>query len=256
MHRCLPWPADGLPALATDAWFGACPAAFQRALLADAQLWPLADGQSLFERGAPADGLCCVVEGGLGVGQVHADGQVSLLAWLGPCQWFGEISLIDGLPRTHDAVADGDTVVLVAPREPLLAWLADHPVHWRELARLACRKLRTAFEVMGEPGQWPLPQRLARRLWWLARGYGSRPAAPGQRIRLSQAALAQMLGVSRQSVNPALRLLAARGLIRLHYGEIEVLDPPQLQAFSAGSAGPVAGAGPGSAGWPPPLRGP
>jgi Mn-dependent DtxR family transcriptional regulator len=33
-----------------------------------------------------------------------------------------------------------------------------------------------------------------------------------------------MLGVSRQSVNKALKTLESRGFLRLHYGEIELLE--------------------------------
>jgi len=36
--------------------------------------------------------------------------------------------------------------------------------------------------------------------------------------------LARMMGVSRQSVNKALKTLETRGVLRLHYGEIELLD--------------------------------
>lgn len=40
-----------------------------------------------------------------------------------------------------------------------------------------------------------------------------------------------MLGLSRQTVNQALRDLEARGLLRLHYAGIELLDPDALAAL-------------------------
>lgn len=209
-------------ALASDDWFGACPAELQDALLALARLHRLSHGESLFARGGQASGLCCVTAGALRIGAVNVEGQPAVLAYLEPYQWFGEISMIDELPRTHDAVADGDTQVLEVPRTGLLAWLETHPTMWRELARLACRKLRVAFAVLEELAQLPLEERIRQRLWLLAQGYGSRDA-PRRRIRLGQEVLAHMLGVSRQSVNKALKALEARGVVRLHYGEIELL---------------------------------
>ena len=178
----------------------------------------------MFVRGGEADGLCCVTAGALQIGAIDDRGQAAVLAYLEPYQWFGEISLIDGLPRTHDAVADGDTEVLVVPRADLLALLQAHPGLWRELARLACRKLRVTFSVLEELAQLPLEARVLRRLRLLAEGYGSRDV-PRQRIRLGQEALARMLGVSRQSVNKALKSLDSQGLLQLHYSELELLAP-------------------------------
>lgn len=216
-------PLAGLrAALGSDDWFAACPPVCQDALLALARLRRLRNGESLFARGGEADGLCCVTAGALRIGVLDAQGQPAILAYLEPYQWFGEISMIDGLPRTHDAVADGDTQVLVVPRAGLMAFLEAHPVMWRELGRLACRKLRVAFTVLEELAQLPLEERVLRRLRLLAQGYGSRDL-PRRRVRLGQEALAQMLGVSRQSANKALKSLEAQGALRLRYGEIELL---------------------------------
>ena len=90
-----------------------------------------------------------------------------------------------------------------------------------------------------ELAQLPLEERVWRRLQLVARGYGSRDA-PRRRIRLSQELLAQMLGVSRQSINKALKALEAGGRLRLHYGEIE-LPAPSENPGSPAPAGPAAG---------------
>ncbi|WP_374412371.1 Crp/Fnr family transcriptional regulator [Hydrogenophaga sp.] len=209
-------------ALSSDEWFGRCDPALRDELLRLGRMRKLATGESLFARGGEAEGLCCVVAGALRIGSLNAEGDSALLAYLEPYQWFGEISLIDGLPRTHDAVADTPSQVLVVPREALLAWLDAHPALWRELGKLACRKLRVIFVAIEELGQLPLEERVWRRLQLVAQGYGSRDA-PRRRIRLAQEVLAQMLGVSRQSINKALKALEAGGRLRLHYGEIELL---------------------------------
>lgn len=239
MPASTPVPPGLHAALASDEWFSACEAGLQSELLRLARMRHLAHGESLFARGGEADGLCCVVAGALRIGALNADGDTALLAYLEPYQWFGEISLIDGRPRTHDAVADAPSQVLVVPREALLAWLEQHPVMWRELGKLACRKLRVVFVAIEELAQLPLEERVWRRLQLVAQGYGSRDA-PRRRIRLAQEVLAQMLGVSRQSINKALKTLEASGRLRLHYGEIELLTPSENPGSPA-PAGPARG---------------
>jgi len=224
MSHSAPVPTGLHHVLATDAWFASCPAELQDALLAQARLWMLRDGETLFARGAAAQGLCCVMAGSVRIGAWQADGKASLLACVEPYQWFGEVSLIDDQPRTHHAVAEGDTSVLVVPQTALRDWLDAHPAHWRDVARLACGKLRTAFHVLEDMTSLPLEQRLVRHLQLMSKGYGMRAGPARHRVRLSQEQLAHMLGVSRQSVNRALQALEARGLIALRYGQIELLD--------------------------------
>ena len=95
------------------------------------------------------------------------------------------------------------------------------------------------FVAVEELAQLPLEERVWRRLQLVAHGYGSRET-PRRHIRLGQEVLAQMLGVSRQSVNKALKTLEAGGRLRLHYGEIELLAPNENPGSPA-PAGPAAG---------------
>lgn len=221
--------ADALQAaLRTDAWFGSCAPALQGALLSLGRAGQLREGERLFTRGASAEGLCCVTAGALRVGALQPDGSETLLGYVEPYQWFGEISLLDGLPRTHDAVADADTTVWQVPQAELRAWLDAHPAHWQDVARLACAKLRIAFTMLEDIAHLPLEQRLAKRLWLVSHGNGTRPDAPRRRLRLPQEHLALMLGVSRQSANKALRALEDKGVLKLRYGTIELVDVAAL----------------------------
>ena len=237
-------PVEWLPALSSDTWFAQCPSDFQQALLSRAQLWSLDDGEALYQRGGRVSDLCCVTAGALRVGAWGEDGSASLLAYLEPYQWLGEISLLDERPRSHDVVADGPTTVLRVPEAALQAWLVEHPVHWRNLAQLACAKLRMVFMALEDIARLPLEQRLAKRLWLVAHGYGARSGPPRRLVRLPQEQLALMLGVSRQSASKALHALELQGWIRLRYGTIELLDLEALLRTSEverGGAGPAGG---------------
>ena len=213
--------------LCRDAWFRSCPDALQDALLAHSRPRQLISGEALYLQGEPPrQALYCVLQGAIGVGSVTRNGASSLLVYLEPFHWFGDLSLIDGLTRQQDAFADGPTTVLCVAQEPLVDWLDRHPAHWRDIARLSAYKLRVAYQVIADPG--PLHQRLALRLWWMAHGFGSRPAEPAHEVKVSQGQLAQMLGTSRQSINAALRVLEARDLIRLRYRSIDISNLPGL----------------------------
>jgi CRP/FNR family cyclic AMP-dependent transcriptional regulator len=207
-------------------WFNALPGHLQKALLAAAQVQLLAAGQVLFRRGDKPCGLYAVVEGGMRIGAVSAAGKEALLTLVEPPYWFGEISLFDGQPRTHDAFADGPATLLRVPQVRLLALLEQHPQYWRDFALLMSQKLRLAFIALEEMSLLPAAPRLARRLQLIAENYGE--GEPRRVIHLPQEQLALMLSISRQTTNQILKELESQGILRLTYGEIEILDLQRL----------------------------
>ncbi|SDI20738.1 cAMP-binding domain of CRP or a regulatory subunit of cAMP-dependent protein kinases [Pseudomonas benzenivorans] len=208
-------------------WFGALPGALQEALLAAAQVQRLDAGQRLFRRGDPPSGLYAVVDGAMRVGAVSQHGKEALLTLVEPPYWFGEISLFDGQPRTHDAFAEGPCTLLLVPQAELLALLERQPQYWRDLALLMSHKLRLAFIALEQMSLLPAAPRLARRLLMIAENYGE--GEPRRVIHLAQEQLALMLAISRQTTNQILKELQAQGIVRLSYGEIEILDLGRLR---------------------------
>ncbi len=208
--------------LLTGHWFSNLPPALQDALLAAACQRQLESGQRLFCRGDPPCGLYAVLEGAIRVGAVSRDGKEALLTLVEAPYWFGEISLFDGQPRTHDAYAEGPTRLLLVPQAELLALLEREPRYWREFSLLMSQKLRLAFIALEEMSLLPAAPRLARRLLLMAEGYGE--TGERRNLHLAQEQLALMLALSRQTTNQILKELQARGALRLTYGEIEILD--------------------------------
>jgi CRP-like cAMP-binding protein len=225
-------PVTLLPALRTHLWFGSCPEVLQTALVERARLVHLTAGEALREDAQ--DGLCCVIAGALRMGSAHPEhGTQRLTLYVEPYHWFGEVSLIDRMPRAMTAVADTDSTVLIVPKALLDPWLDANPVYWRDLARLACGKLRLMTAALEDSASLTLQQRLARRLLFSAVNYGqSAQSGLRRRLRLPQEYLAQMMGVSRQTVNKALRDLEREQVLALHYAEIELLSLEGLLARS------------------------
>lgn len=210
-----------LISLERDEWFSSCGNDLKRALVRDAKMHRCLAGEALYRDGESAKhALFCVVEGAIRLGSSLHDGTPSLLVYLEPCHWFGDISLIDGNPYIRDAIADVDSYVLCVPMQPFTQWLDQNPKYWRDIARLSINKLRVAYQVIGEPGA--LHHRLARRLWLMAHGFGSRTKNPSLQLTVSQEHLAQMMGSTRQSINAALAKLEGLGLLVQGYKSIEL----------------------------------
>ncbi|WP_238946593.1 Crp/Fnr family transcriptional regulator [Vandammella animalimorsus] len=219
---------------ASGAWFAGLPATFADALLARAEPVSISAGQRLFARGEVPDGLYCVLSGVVRVTATSVSGQEALLAMLQPPQWFGEIAVFDGAPRTHDAWAQEDCELLRVPQAALLAELAERPQHWRELGQLLTQKLRITFAAVEELSLLRPTQRVAGRLLLMADGYGTWTDRSKRVLEVSQEQLGLMLALSRQTVNQSLRELQSRGCIKRRRASIEVIDVHLLRATRDG----------------------
>jgi CRP-like cAMP-binding protein len=150
-----------------------------------------------------------------------------------PGLWFGDISLFDGLPRTHDANAHGATTLLVVRKADFRELLAQHTELYEALLKLNCRRLRLMFDVVEDLNTMPLGARLAKQILLLSRSYG---IEEGQEIRiglqLAQEDLAQLLGASRQRVNQELKGFERDGAVRIEPTRLVVLSKDKLLAIS------------------------
>lgn len=230
------WSEERRQLLGSD-WFTPLPEDVVEALAAMTRRKLLQEGEYLFAKGDAPDGLYCVLRGRIRTISHSADGKEHLLMQFEPGHWFGEISMFDGLGRTHDGVAAGETEVLVLPRDRFLALLASRPELYPHFLQMLCRKLRLAFAYIEDAQFEPLPVRLARRLLDLAEVYG-RPCAEGTRIDLPlpQEDLARMLGASRQAISRALKDWEAQGWIGLDYRQVVIAQAPALQKVADGQA--------------------
>lgn len=218
--------------LSQGQWFSRVPAPFQDSLLTRARVRRLAPGQRLFQRGDPPCGLYAVLEGAVRVGGVSEEGKEALLALVEAPQWFGEIGVFDGRPRTHDAYGVGHCILLHMPQATLHALLEEQPQHWRALALLMSQKLRLTFISLEQRSLMPAAARVAHRLLLIAEGYGQ-TEPPLRALQLPQEQLALMLSLSRQTTNQLLNDLQSQGIVRLNYGAIEVLDLARLRAAAS-----------------------
>ena len=210
-------------------WFTTLSPALRQAILARALVRRLTDGALMTSRGAPAEEWCGVAKGAVRVSSVSLSGKQITLTYVEPGVWFGDISLFDGLPRTHDANAHGETTLLVVRKPDFKQLLSLHTELYEALLRLNCRRLRLMFDVVEDLNTRPLASRLAKQVLLLARSYG---IAQGEEIRiglaLAQEDLAQLLGASRQRVNQELKGFERDGAVRIEPTRLVVLSKDKL----------------------------
>ena len=216
-----------LDRLSANRWFGALPLAERQLMLSEAELLRLRKGEMLFRQGDPPSSFYGLVSGALKISSLREDGREAILAVIEPGIWFGEISLIDDQPRTHDATALTALEVLQLPR-PVFERLMERAVFARAVAALLAGRIRVMYGIVEDATLRSTRARVARRLLLLARGDASMSPQARPRVPVSQEGLAMMLGISRQTLSKELRMLADEGLIGLGYGYIEVVSEDGL----------------------------
>jgi CRP/FNR family transcriptional regulator, cyclic AMP receptor protein len=189
-------------------------------------------GAIIFTQGDKGDALYGVASGRVRISASGSGGREVFLNIMEPGDTFGEIAVMDGLPRTAGATALEKTALMVIQRTDFLRLLEREPKLAVHLLQLLCQRLRWTSELVEESAFLSGPARLAKRLLVLASLHG-RPAADfaGMELRISQAELARFLGVSRQIVNQHLRDWLKLGWVAMGRSRVVIRDAGALGRF-------------------------
>jgi CRP-like cAMP-binding protein len=124
------------------------PADLSTKLFAKANRVQLAAGKILFRAGATGD--CCyrVEDGLLKVTMVSSSGAERILQFLGPSAIVGELSTIDGLPRSATVVAVRNATLSWLSRAEFEAFAEEHPEVYKSLVKLLAYRLRDTDTVV------------------------------------------------------------------------------------------------------------
>lgn len=191
-------------------------------------------GDMIFLQGDPGQSLYLIESGRVRI-YVQADsGQETSVIYYTTGDIFGELSVIDGLPRSASATALDDTVVLMLSRDRLRAHLRTLPQLAHNFMQALSVRVRYSTLQVGSRTLLDVPARLARKLVELAQLHGE-VAADGVRLNvtLTQSELASLIGATRESINKALAHLKREGVIRLDQNQITILDPDALRELSS-----------------------
>ncbi|MDM0023280.1 Crp/Fnr family transcriptional regulator [Variovorax saccharolyticus] len=223
-------------AMEANPWFASMSRVQRESLLGAAELIHLRRGAMVFRQGDPVNaaggGFYGLAAGMIKISTLRQDGREAILAVLEPGNWFGEISLIDGSPRTHDATALSALDLLVVPHQAFAQLMQGAPFG-RAVAALLAARVRGLYGLMEDATLRGLRARVARRLLALARGDATQSPVARISVALPQEALAMMLGVTRQTLSKELNALARERVIALGYGRIELLSLDRLQQLGS-----------------------
>ncbi len=184
----------------------------------------------LFRKGDPGTNMMVVLEGRVQICTHSEEGKEFVVNIINPGEVFGEIALLDGSDRTADAVTMGSCELLILERRDFVPFLRDHPDACMRLLKVLCQKLRWTTGVLEAALFLEGPSRLARVLCHLAGLYGQTVADGVElRIRFSQQQLANMVGMSRESINKQLGQWRDDGIIGTEDGRILITDLDALQ---------------------------
>jgi CRP/FNR family cyclic AMP-dependent transcriptional regulator len=179
----------------------------------------------IFHQGDPGDALHVITAGAVKILLPSAEGDEAIIATLQPGDFFGELALLDGQPRSATATTVEPTETLSLPRDVFRELLDKHPELRDALFAALATLLRRLTKHVEELHFLDLAGRLAARLAQLARQ--GHPGAT-QSIELdwpyTQSDLAAMIGGTRQSVNRLLSELIDDGIVRLEHERLVISD--------------------------------
>jgi CRP/FNR family transcriptional regulator, cyclic AMP receptor protein len=190
--------------------------------------------QVLFRAGDPSESAFVLCSGHVQARIRSSEGRELVLHVSVPGEAPGYLDLIDGAPRSVDAVAQDDVEVLMLPARTVRRALIEHPSALMELSTGLAGIIRKLDELMRDLVFLDLPARLAKLLL-------ARPAGGRVELGVTQGELAAQLGVARQSLNRALGDLQRRGLIRVEESgtAVELLDRMALRRLAVGARPPL-----------------
>jgi CRP-like cAMP-binding protein len=183
-------------------------------------------GETIFVTGDPGTSLCVVNTGRIKLALSSNEGREVILDVLGPGEVFGELALLDGEPRSADAVSVEATELLLLHRETFLRFLRERPEVAINLIGVLSRRLRRDAQLVQDAAFLDVPARLARTILRLAE-----PAEDGtlRTPRLTQSDLAAAAGTTRETLNKWLGFFVEQGFVKWNRSQVTVIDAEGLR---------------------------
>lgn len=190
-------------------------------------------GHILCTEGDPGESLYLLEEGQLRVTRWNSAGDETVLAVVEAPAAVGELSLLDGSPRSANLTAASTIRVRLVPRKAFEALTREQPQIVPAMLATLAGIIRHANARQVDLLTLDVPGRLARWLIDRANHIGT-PAAQGMTFELarSQGELAAEIGTTRPTLNRALRSFEDRGIISVDGARITIRNLAALRAYT------------------------
>lgn len=206
-------------------------------LAATLQLRSVDRGQHVLHKGSIGDHLLFLLSGRLQAVDMTEDGREIGLSFLTVGDYFGELSIIDGLPRSASVVACETSLIAFLPRTHALALIYNNPLVAERLLKRMASTIRSAANyrtILGIPNAF-------QRVFALLNQFAK--IAPGGLVVIekmpTQQEIAIMVNTSRETVSRAIHILIQKGVVEKDMRRLIVRQPEALRKAVSSEAGAV-----------------
>jgi CRP/FNR family cyclic AMP-dependent transcriptional regulator len=160
-------------------------------------------------------------------------GKEVILGVLYPNDFFGEMAVLDGLPRSATVTAMEETAVLVISRKDFLEWIRKVPQVAAKMIVTLSLRLRRTDQKVGTLAFLKAPRRVARTLLDLGHAQG-RPTQGGIAVDLlfTRQELAELAGVSRETFARLLTKFQQMGVVMIERRKLLIADIRKLEELT------------------------
>jgi CRP-like cAMP-binding protein len=190
--------------------------------------------QVIFREGQPGGTVLAIRAGVVKISVVTPTGRDILLAVKEPGSLVGELSAIDGRPRSATATALDVVEAIALPDHAFNEFLDKHPRMAVGLLRTLADQIREAATRTADRDTGDTTSRVARRLVSLAERYGEYNGPVIEvNLPITQEDLAGWVGATREATSRSLGRLRDLGCLRTGRQRIVLLDVPALRGLAA-----------------------
>lgn len=188
------------------------------------------NGDFLFHKGDEGTALYIIYKGLIKIAVPTKRGDEVTLAMLTDGDFFGEMALLDDMPRSANAMALEDTQLYVLNRTDFLAFLFQNEHAVRTIIQALSLRLRKTDDMVAEVCFLNVSSRLAKRLVDLVESrHQAEKGDERYNLHLTQKQLASLIGVSRETINKELKILRQKGIVTTARNTITVHDLERLK---------------------------
>jgi len=207
------------------------PPAISSDLFSGITMQTLRAGETLFKAGDKGTGFYRLEKGALKVILTSPQGEQRIVALLTPGAIVGDLSMIDGLPRSASVVAVTAAELSFVTRTAFMDCADRHPEIYHYLTCLLANRLRETDETIAALAFLTVKGRVARALLEIAQALGKDKGSGEILIEqmISQSELAAMAGVARENVNRVLADWKRRKLVTISHQNLLIRDMSSLE---------------------------
>lgn len=192
------------------------------------QLVEYPGGHTFYADGDPGERLYIIVSGAVKLWRRFPGGR-GLLTIMGPPDMFGALSMLDPGPPIASAMAITAVRAVSIDGDALRCGIVGRPKLAEEFLRIMARRVRRSDDDLTDLIFRDGPGRVAKQLLRLAQRFGTHEDGALRVIRdLTQEEMAQLVGLSRETVNKSLSAFARRGWIQVDGKNVLIRDPEGL----------------------------